>query len=217
MPGRRDPEATDPLSTLTNDNSRKRPGRPAGASDTRERILASARELFGRNGISNTSIRAIAAAAGVDAALVHHYFGTKERLFTAAVDIPIDPAVVVDALRATPIDQLGRTIPSIVLPLWESEIGPRLKASLRSAIAGDQVAIFSFFLRDVVLTEIAARLDDPPGNGLIRTEFAATQMLGVIMARHIFNLQPFASLPIEQVIETIAPTLQHYLTGTPPS
>ena len=130
----------------------KRPGRPAGPSRTRERILASARELFGHNGIAKTSIRAIAADAGVDPALVHHYFGTKEMLFTAAVDIPFDPAIVIDTLRATPVDQLGRTIPSLVLPLWESELGTRLKATLRAAIAGDQVAIFSYFLRDVVLT-----------------------------------------------------------------
>ena len=194
----------------------KRPGRPAGPSRTRERILASARELFGHNGIAKTSIRAIAADAGVDPALVHHYFGTKEMLFTAAVDIPFDPAIVIDTLRATPVDQLGRTIPSLVLPLWESELGTRLKATLRAAIAGDQVAIFSYFLRDVVLTEVAARLDDPPGAGLIRAEFAATQILGVIMARHIFGLQPFATLPIEAIIDTVAPNLQHYLTGELP-
>ena len=76
--------------TATN-AGRRRPGRPAGSSNTRERILASARDLFARNGIRNTSIRAVAAAAGVDSALVHHYFGTKEQLFAAAIDIPVDP------------------------------------------------------------------------------------------------------------------------------
>ncbi|MBX8688759.1 TetR family transcriptional regulator, partial [Mycobacterium sp. 20091114027_K0903767] len=74
---------------------RKRPGRPAGPSDRRERILTSARELFARNGIDKTSIRAIAADAGVDAALVHHYFGTKTQLFAAAIHIPIDPMTVI--------------------------------------------------------------------------------------------------------------------------
>ena len=77
--------------TTTNTTRGRRPGRPAGNSDTRERILASARELFARNGIGQTSIRAVATAAGVDSALVHHYFGTKEKLFAAAVRIPIDP------------------------------------------------------------------------------------------------------------------------------
>src|SRR4029077_1997457 len=102
--------------------SLKRPGRPAGVSDTRERILTSARELFARNGIGNTSIRAIAADAGVDSALVHHYFGTKEKLFATAVDIPVDPEVILQVLRETATEDLGRTIPALVFPLWESEL-----------------------------------------------------------------------------------------------
>jgi len=87
--------------------SQKRPGRPPGPSDTRDRILASARELFARNGIDKTSIRAIASAAGVDAALVHHYFGTKQQLFVAAVRIPIDPMLVIGPLRETPSTSSG--------------------------------------------------------------------------------------------------------------
>jgi AcrR family transcriptional regulator len=117
--------------TATN-AGRKRPGRPAGSSDTRDRILASARELFARNGIANTSIRAIAAAAGVDSALVHHYFGTKEKLFAAVVHIPIDPMDIVGALSQLPVEDLGRAIPSTLLPLWDSELGVGFVAALRS-------------------------------------------------------------------------------------
>jgi AcrR family transcriptional regulator len=197
-------------------NSLKRPGRPAGVSDTRERILTSARELFARNGIGNTSIRAIAADAGVDSALVHHYFGTKEKLFATAVDIPVDPEVILQVLRETATEDLGRTIPALVFPLWESELGARFIATLRAAIAGEQVEVFGVFLRDVVLKEIAVRIDDPPGTGIIRAEFAASQILGVVMARHIVKLQPFSSLPLEQVIATVAPNLQRYLTGDLP-
>ncbi|WP_459987959.1 helix-turn-helix domain-containing protein, partial [Mycobacterium avium] len=91
----------------TTGTPRRRRGRPAGSSGSRERILASARELFARNGIRNTSIRAVAAAAGVDSALVHHYFGTKEKLFAAAVQIPIDPMQVIGPLREVPVDDLG--------------------------------------------------------------------------------------------------------------
>ncbi len=195
---------------------KRRPGRPTGTSETREAILSSARELFARQGISKTSIRAIAADAGVDSALVHHYFGTKERLFTAAVDVPIDPDIVLEVFRKTPVDNLGHTIPSVILPLWDSEIGAGLKATLRAALAGDQIGMFTYFLRDVVLKEIAARLDDPAGSGILRAEFVASQILGVIMARHIFGLEPFASLPTEVIVETIAPNVQRYLTGELP-
>lgn len=194
----------------------RRPGRPTGPSDTRERILVSARELFSQNGIGKTSIRAIAADAGVDSALVHHYFGTKEQLFAAAINIPFDPTKILGPLRTAPVGELGRLLPSLVLPLWDSEIGAGLIATLRSAMAGDQINIFRSFLRDVVVTELAARVDEPKGSGVIRAEFVATQILGVAMARHIFELEPFASLPIEQIVDTIAPNLQRYLTGQLP-
>jgi AcrR family transcriptional regulator len=194
----------------------RRPGRPTGPSDTRERILVSARELFSQNGIGKTSIRAIAADAGVDSALVHHYFGTKEQLFAAAINIPFDPTKILGPLRTAPVEELGRLLPSLVLPLWDSEVGAGLIATLRSAMAGDQINIFRSFLRDVVVTELAARVDEPKGSGVIRAEFVATQILGVAMARHIFELEPIASLPVEQIVDTIAPNLQHYLTGELP-
>jgi len=196
--------------------SQKRPGRPPGPSDTRDRILASARELFARNGIDKTSIRAIAAAAGVDAALVHHYFGTKQQLFVAAVRIPIDPMLVIGPLRETPVDELGLTLPSLLLPLWDSEMGSGLIATLRSLLAGNEVSLIRSFLQEVVAVEVGTRVDDPPGSGRIRVQFVASQLVGVVMARYILELEPFKSLPVQQVAETIAPNLQRYLTGDLP-
>jgi AcrR family transcriptional regulator len=195
---------------------RRRPGRPAGNSDTRDRILASARELFARNGIGNTSIRAVAAAAGVDSALVHHYFGTKEQLFAAAVRIPIDPMEVIRPLREVPVEELGYKLPSLLLPLYDSELGAGIIATLRSILAGSEVNLFRTFLQDVIAVEVGSRVDNPPGTGIIRIQFVASQLVGVIMARYILELEPFASLPVEQVVETIAPTLQRYLTGDLP-
>jgi AcrR family transcriptional regulator len=196
--------------------SPKRPGRPPGPSDTRDRILASARELFARNGIDKTSIRAIASAAGVDAALVHHYFGTKQQLFVAAIRIPIDPMQVIGPLRKTPIDELGLKLPSLLLPLWDSEMGSGLIATLRSLLAGNEVSLVRSFLQEVVAVEVGTRVDDPPGSGRIRVQFVASQLVGVVMARYILELEPFKSLPVQQVAETIAPNLQRYLTGDLP-
>ena len=195
---------------------RRRPGRPAGNSDTRDRILTSARELFARNGIGNTSIRAVAAAAGVDSALVHHYFGTKEKLFGAAVRIPIDPMEVIGPLREVPVEELGYQIPSKLLPLWDSELGAGLMATLRSVIAGSEVNLFRSFIQDVIAVEVGGRVDDPPGSGVIRVQFVASQLIGVVMARYILELEPFKSLPPEQIARTIAPNLQRYLTGDLP-
>ncbi|ETB28802.1 TetR/AcrR family transcriptional regulator [Mycobacterium avium] len=200
----------------TTGTPRRRRGRPAGSSGSRERILASARELFARNGIRNTSIRAVAAAAGVDSALVHHYFGTKEKLFAAAVQIPIDPMQVIGPLREVPVDDLGYALPSMLLPLWDSEVGAAFIATLRSILAGEEISLFRTFIQDVIGVEVGPRVDNPAGSGVIRIQFVASQLVGVVMARYILELQPFASLPPEQIAATIAPNLQRYLTGDLP-
>ncbi|MBV9512467.1 MAG: TetR family transcriptional regulator [Mycobacteriaceae bacterium] len=196
--------------------ARKRPGRPPGTSDTRQRILDSARELFARNGFHKTSVRAVAAASGVDSALVHHYYGTKEKLFAAAIRIPIDPMDILVPLRDVPVSELGFTIPSLLLPLWDSEMGAGVIATLRSVVVGPEVHFFRAFVQEVIAGEIGPRVDDPPGSGVLRVQFVASQLVGVVMARYIVELEPFASLPIQQIAETIAPTLQRYLTGALP-
>lgn len=194
----------------------KRPGRPRGTSDTRDRILANARELFARNGIDKTSIRSIAAAAGVDSALVHHYFGTKEQLFAAAINIPIDPMAVLVPLRETPVEELGHVLPTILLPLWDSQMGAALIATMRSLLAGADISLVRSFLQEIIAAEVAPRVDDPPGSGRLRVQFVASQLVGVVMARYIIGLEPFASLPPQRIAETIGPTLQRYLTGELP-
>ncbi|WP_283609733.1 TetR/AcrR family transcriptional regulator [Mycolicibacterium poriferae] len=204
---------------MTTHQDRKRPGRPPGASDTRDRILSSARELFARNGIDKTSIRAIATDAGVDPALVHHYFGTKTQLFAAAIKIPIDPMSIIGPLREVPVDEIGHVLPSLLLPLWDSELGKGFIATLRSVLGGSNVAelsMFRSFLQDVITAEVGSRVDDPPGTGRVRVQFVASQLIGVVMARYILELEPFRSLPVTEVVETIAPNLQRYLTGELP-
>lgn len=204
------------MTTLTTNAERKRPGRPPGPSDTRERILNSARELFARNGIDKTSIRAIAAAAGVDPALVHHYFGTKTQLFAAAIHIPIDPMQVIGPIQQVPVEEIGRTLPSLLLPLWDSELGKGFIATLRSIIAGNDTSLVRSFLQEVIAREVGSRVDDPPGSGPVRVQFVASQLVGVVMARYILELEPFKSLPVDQIVDTIAPNLQRYLTGELP-
>jgi len=202
---------------LTTTPDRKRPGRPPGTSDTRDRILSCARELFARNGIDNTSIRAIAADAGVDPALVHHYFGTKTQLFAAAIHIPIDPMTIIGPLREVPVDQIGRVLPSLLLPLWDSELGKGFIATLRSILGGsNDVSLFRAFLQEVITAEVGSRVDDPPGSGRVRVQFVVSQLVGIVMARYILELEPFKSLPVEQIVDTVAPNLQRYLTGELP-
>lgn len=201
---------------MTTNGERKRPGRPPGTSDNRDRILQTARALFARNGIDKTPIRAIAAGAGVDPALVHHYFGTKQQLFVAAIQAPIDPMTVIGPLRDEPVERLGYVLPTILLPIWDSELGHGFIATLRSLLAGSEVGLLRTFFQEIIAAEIGPRVDDPPGSGRVRVQFVASQLLGVVMARYILELEPFASLPVEQIAETIGPNLQRYLTGDMP-
>ncbi|WP_373156123.1 TetR/AcrR family transcriptional regulator [Mycobacterium marinum] len=200
----------------TTNTGRRRPGRPTGTSNTREHILTCARELFALNGLDRTSVRSVAAAAGVDAALVHHYYGTKQQLFAAAIQIPIDPTAVLEQIVETPVDELGLKLPSVLLPLWDSELGTGLIATLRALMAGTEPNLARSFLQEVVTSEVGSRVDSPTGTGRIRAQFVASQLLGVVMARHIVKIEPFASLPADQVAQAIAPTLQRYLTGELP-
>ena len=157
-------------------------------------------------------MRAIAAAAGVDSALLHHYFGTKEQLFTASISMPIDAMEVIGPLRETPVEELGYKLPSLLLPLWDSEAGKGFIATLRSMLAGPDVNLFRSFLQEIIAVEVGSRVDNPPGTGIIRVQFVASQLIGVAMVRYILQLQPFNSLPVEQIANTIAPNLQRYLT-----
>lgn len=147
---------------------------------------------------------------------MHHYYGTKQQLFAAAIHIPIDPMEVIGPLRETPVDEIGYVLPKLLLPLWDSEAGKGFIATIRSLLAGTDVSLIRAFLQEVIAVEVGSRVDNPPGSGPIRVQFVASQLVGVVMARYILELDPFRSLPVEQIAETIGPTLQRYLTGDLP-
>lgn len=154
----------------------------------------------------------------MDPALVHHYFGTKTQLFAAAIHIPIDPMSIIGPLREVPVDQIGYVLPRLLLPLWDSELGKGFIATLRSMLGGSaaDVSMVRSFLQEVIAVEVGSRVDNPPGTGRIRVQFVASQLVGIVMARYIVELEPFKSLPVDQVAEIVGPNLQRYLTGELP-
>lgn len=196
---------------MTNDQLRtgRRPGRP----DTRARILDVARKKFAQNGFDKTTVRAIGSEAQVDAALIHHYFGTKQQLFAASIELPVDPAVVIGPIRNASTEDIGVNLATAVLTVWESPHRAAVIAAFRSAMAGDKVELIRSFLLEVVLREIIPRVDQPPGTGLLRVQLVAAQMSGLLVTRYVLELEPLASLPVEELVPIIAPTLQRYLTG----
>ena len=194
---------------------RPRRGRRPGAPDTRAAILESARALFATQGFSGTTIRAIATAAGVDAALVHHYFGTKDDLFLAALDIPIDPRAVVAPVVEGGPDGAAERFLRVFLSVWDdAEVRPALLAVARAVMdPGSQRLLSDGFLPVVIQpVGVALGLDRPE----LRMPLVASQVMGLILMRYVLVVEPLASMPTDQVVATYAPTLQRYLTGQLP-
>ncbi|GGL43874.1 TetR/AcrR family transcriptional regulator [Nocardia jinanensis] len=190
-----------------------RSGRRPGQSGTREAILAAARERFAQVGFDKTSIRAVAADAEVDPALVHHYFGTKQQLFAAVVELPVDPEVVLRQVDAVPLDRLGETIVAAVVGLWDSPAGAGAVALVRSMVANGDTSLARDFLLSVVLERVRQRIATDTDDGRLRVALAASQMAGLVISRKILDLRPVSGLPLPQIVAAVGPTVQRYLTG----
>ncbi|GAB2667546.1 TetR/AcrR family transcriptional regulator [Nocardia goodfellowii] len=190
-----------------------RSGRRPGHSGAREAILAAARTRFAEAGFDKTSIRGVATDAGVDPALVHHYFGTKQKLFAAVVELPVDPEATLRLIEAAPIDRLGATILQAVATVWDSPAGPGLIAAVRTLLGGGDAELARTFLLEVVLERVRVRIATPADDGRTRIALVASQMIGVLVARKIVGVEPIASMPIPELVAAVGPTLQRYLTG----
>lgn len=190
-----------------------RTGRRPGNTDTRAAILDAARIRFADTGFDKTSIRAIAGDADVDPALVHHYFGTKQQLFAAVVEFPADPEATLTAVDGAPLDELGATIVRAVVGVWDSPAGPGIVAMVRSIFGGGETNLARSFLLQVVLERVRVRIATPTDDGRARVALAAAQMVGLLTARKIVGIEPLASMPIDEVVAAVGPSVQRYLTG----
>lgn len=191
-----------------------RSGRRPGQSGAREAILAAARARFADTGFHKTSIRAVATDAGVDPALVHHYFGTKQQLFAAVVELPVDPEATLKIIESAPLNQLGETILRAVVAVWDSPAGPGIVAAVRSILTGsDDPALARTFLLEIVLERVRHRIATPEDDGRARVALVASQMIGVLVGRKIIGVEPLASMAASDVVAAVGPTLQRYLTG----
>ncbi|MGY3680720.1 TetR/AcrR family transcriptional regulator [Streptomyces sp. TE33382] len=193
---------------------RGRPSRTAGATgpDARTRILEAARTEFAERGYDKTSIRGIAKAADVDAALVHHYFGTKDEVFAAAIEVSFEPALVIPSLLGGPVDGLGERLARYFISVWENPVTRApLLAVIRSALTHEAAAgILRGFVLRRLLERIAAELDVP--DPTFRAELAASHMVGIAILRYVIKAEPLASADPEKIIGMVAPTLQRYFT-----
>ncbi|MGP4003296.1 TetR/AcrR family transcriptional regulator [Streptomyces sp. 8N706] len=212
------PEADRPAEEGTSAPHRPRKrGRPARTEavegpGTRDRILTAARTEFAARGYDRTSIRSIAKAAGVDPALVHHYFGTKEQIFAAAVELSFEPALSVPEVLAQGPEGIGERLARDFFGIWENPVTRApLLAVIRSALTHDAAAtVLRGFVLRRLLERVAGELNVPDPK--FRAELAASQMVGIAILRYVLKVDPLASADIEDIIDKVAPTLQRYLT-----
>jgi AcrR family transcriptional regulator len=188
--------------------------RPDGGPDTRGAILTAARDLFAENGFDRTTMRAVAARAEVDPALIHHYFGTKDQLLAASLELPVDPVALLGDLGADP-EHAGEELVRRVLGIWESdpETRARLVALLRTGISHDHAATL---LRDLFGRTILAVLrrfvaaDQPE----LRAALAGTQVGGLILGRYLVGVPAMVDATVDQLVAAVGPGVQRYLTGS---
>jgi AcrR family transcriptional regulator len=190
-------------------------GRRPGAPDTRAAVLAAARAAFAAKGFGGTTIRAVASDAGVDPALVHHYFGTKDDLFLAAMELPVDPREVIGEVIAGPVEEAAERFLRAFLSVWDDpDVQPALLAVARGVMDPSAHRLLSEGFLPVVIQPVGVALGiDRPEH---RMALVASQVMGLILVRYVMRVEPVASLTSEQVVATYAPTIQRYLTGDLP-
>lgn len=183
------------------------PARHRRSDATRAAIRAAARERFAADGYERATIRAIAADAGIDPAMVIRYFGTKERLFVAAAEF--DPRI--PDLDTVPVDRVGALLARHFLDRWEHD--ESLTALLRSAVTHPAAAdrMREIFAGQIV--GLAARTCPDPAQASTRAGLATSQILGAALCRFVLRLPPVAQMPRDELIDWLGATVQHYLTS----
>lgn len=193
----------------------RRGGRRTGQSGTRDAILDAARAQFAERGFDRATIRGIATVAGVDPALVHHFFGTKDELFAAALELPFDAAVMPDLL-AGDAGAVGERVVRHYLGIWADPVtGARLQTVFRSVAARPEALhVVRRFVTERLLEPVAEALgqDRAP----LRAELLGAQLVGIAFARYVVRLPHLQELDVEELVALVGPSAQRYLTGDLP-
>ncbi|WP_327119859.1 TetR family transcriptional regulator [Nocardia sp. NBC_01730] len=186
-------------------------GRRPGKTDTREALLATARHRFAEAGYDKTTVREIAAASGVDPALIRHYFGSKADLFRATMGWPFEPAEIAARITDGDPSGTGERLTRVFFEAWDRpESRAPLLAILRGAATHEESAdLVRQFIQGQVYDQIAAGL--PGSDAELRTDLAMAQLLGIAYLRYILRVEPIASEQLDELIARVAPVIKTHL------
>jgi AcrR family transcriptional regulator len=205
----------EPASNASRSRRRGRP-RSGESRDTRDAIVSAARAQFAESGFQGASVRSIAAAAGVDAGLIRHYFGDKAGLLVATMQLPVNPIELITPLfEQGPVD-LGPKIVRTFLGAWDPHRDV-FAGLMRTTIAtADQEPPALNLLRSVILAGLRSCVTGPDRD--LRATLVMSELVGMAVLRYVVALEPLASTPASQVVDTYGPVLQALITpGRPPS
>lgn len=193
----------------------RRRGRRPGGGDTRAVLLDAARAVFAERGYDGATVRAIAERAGVDPAMVNHWFGGKEPLFVAALNLPVDPAAILSEVLPGDPERLAERILGRFLQVWDTTGAAQLATLIQSIASHDAAAslLREFITRVLVVKVISVVAPDRPD---LRANLCGTQLFGLAFVRYVLKVEPLASADHATVIAAVAPNLQRYLTGQLP-
>lgn len=185
-------------------------GRRPGESGAREAIAAAARKNFAEHGYDRATVRGIARDAAVDPALVAHYFGSKQALFAAVIELPLDPSVVLPAILSGDRDKVGERMARFVVNLLESEARQSLVGLVRAATSEPEAAAA---VRRIITTRVFAPATEALGlpDAELRANLIGAQTVGLVMARYVVAVEPLASLGADELIRVLTPTYHRYL------
>jgi AcrR family transcriptional regulator len=188
-------------------------GRPPGESVTREAIIREARRQFADAGYRGTSLRSIGQAAGVDARLVLHYFGSKRDLFTESVELPLEPEEVIAIVFADGDDRAAENAARLLTGVLEDADTRRpLIALLRAAVTEPEAAeLIRDLLTRRLLLPMASRLGGD--RATLRASLVASQLVGIVIVRYVVRIEPLAEASREDLVRALIPVFEHYLHG----
>jgi AcrR family transcriptional regulator len=174
-------------------------------------LLETAANRFAEAGYDKTSVRDIAAVAGVDPALIRHYFGSKAGLFRATMGWPFDPAQIAAHITAGERSGLAERLTGFFFDAWEQpQSRAALMAILRGAATHDEsAALVRQFISGQLYPLIAEAVLDPDGE--LRVDLAMAQLLGIALLRHIIKVEPIASRPADDLKTRVAPVINVHL------
>ena len=187
-----------------------------GTDDVRDAVLDSARAAFHTKGYVRTTVKGVAAAAGVAPEVVQRYWGSKEKLFAAAMKLPFDPATAVPELVAPGLDGMGERLTRTTLDtLGDPESREDLIALFRAGASTTRAAAgLRVFMEESVLDRLARYIGVPDAR--LRVSLISSYLIGVTVNRYIVKLEPLASMPEDDLVKIVAPTVQAWLDPSIP-